>query len=163
MLPEPLDQSKQAYKVSGMNRSDDLFMYLKKKVTGLKPNTRYKASFEVQLASSARIVGIGAGGAPGEAVGIGVGVTSMEPVAAANEENFYEMNIDKIQQCCTDGTDMKVIGNVANGTDEYVYKLIDRSGDFYGQTDADARPYPCTFFNSLFFASILYRPFIFSF
>jgi hypothetical protein len=137
MLPEPLDQSKRAYKVSGMNRSDDLFMYLKRKVTGLEPNTRYKASFDVQLASSARSGGIGAGGAPGEGVGIGIGVTSIEPVATANDDNFYEMNIDKINQCCTDGEDMKVIGNVANGTDEYVYKLIDRNGEFAGQTDAE--------------------------
>src|SRR3546814_19400521 len=40
------------------------------------------------------------------------------------------MNIDKIQQCCTDGTDMVVIGDVANGTDEGIYTHIERTGTF---------------------------------
>lgn len=134
-LPPPLDESKTAYQVSGMNRSDDLFMYLTKRVQGLKPGVRYHGRFTVRLASDARSGGVGAGGAPGESVGIGVGLTTDEPISAPDQNNFYQMNIGKIQQCCTDGDDMVVIGDVANGTDEYIYTEIERTGEFSAETD----------------------------
>src|SRR5690606_27578627 len=35
-LPPPLDDGQSAYRISGMNRSDDLFMYFSKRVQGLK-------------------------------------------------------------------------------------------------------------------------------
>lgn len=135
MLPAPLDETKQAYRISGMNRSDDLFMYLTRKVDGLQPNTTYRASFTLEIASDAISDGVGAGGAPGEAVGVGIGLTDVEPVSEPDEDNFYRMNIDKIQQCCTDGEDMIVIGDVANGTSDPVYTLIERSGEFAATTD----------------------------
>src|SRR5690606_21704422 len=78
-LPPPLDESKSAYRISGMNRSDDLFMYLTKRVQGLKPGIRYHGQFRVKLASDAPTGGVGAGGAPGESVGIGVGLTTEKP------------------------------------------------------------------------------------
>ncbi|MBK1442635.1 hypothetical protein JHJ32_21725 [Parapedobacter sp. ISTM3] len=134
-LPPPLDESKSGYRTSGINRSDDLFMYLTKRVQGLKPNTSYRGRFSLQLASNARSGGVGAGGAPGESVGLGIGLTIKEPRSAPDNDNFYRMNIDKIHQCCTDGNDMIVIGDIANGTDDYVYTLIDRSGEFTATTD----------------------------
>ncbi|RQP07439.1 MAG: hypothetical protein EAS52_26465 [Parapedobacter sp.] len=118
-----------------MNRSDDLFMYLTKRVQGLEPNVTYKGKFTLQIASDAKSGGVGAGGAPGESVGLGIGLTVDQPLSAPDEDNFYRMNIDKIQQCCTDGTDMKVIGDVSNGTDDYVYTLIERTGEFSATTD----------------------------
>jgi hypothetical protein len=135
MLPPPLDESKAAYRISGMNRSDDLFMYLTKRVEGLKPETRYRAEFALQIGSDAPSGAVGAGGAPGESVGIGIGLTTDRPVSVPDQNNFYRMNIDKIQQCCTDGEDMVVIGNVANGTEEATYTLIERSGEFSAMTD----------------------------
>ncbi|HWK58568.1 MAG TPA: hypothetical protein VNQ80_14595 [Parapedobacter sp.] len=134
-LPPPLDEGQSAYRISGMNRSDDLFMYLTKRMQGLKPNMRYHGHFTVKLASNARTGGVGAGGAPGESVGIGIGITVDKPISVADEDNFYRMNIDKIQQCCTDGTDMVVIGDVANGTEDEVYTIIERTGEFSAETD----------------------------
>lgn len=134
-LPQPLGDDQSAYRVSGMNRSDDLFMYLSKRVQGLKPDVRYHGRFTVKLASNAPSGGVGAGGAPGEAVGIGVGLTVDKPISAPDEDNFYRMNIDKIQQCCADGTDMIVIGDIANETDSAVYTLIERTGGFSAETD----------------------------
>src|SRR5690606_9550051 len=61
-LPAPLDNGQSAYRISGMNRSDDLFMYLTKRVQGLKPGKRYNGRFTVQLASNAPSGGVGAGG-----------------------------------------------------------------------------------------------------
>lgn len=134
-LPEPLDAGKQGYRISGMNRSDDLFMYLTKRVQGLKPGVRYHGQFTVKLASNAPSGAIGAGGAPGESVGIGIGMLTEKPLSTADEDNFYRMNIGKIQQCCTDGTDMVVVGDIANGTEEEVYTMIERTGEFSAETD----------------------------
>ena len=130
MLPAPLDESKQAYKIAGMNRSDDLFMYLTRKIDGLKPNTLYRGTFVLDIASEAVSGGVGAGGAPGEGVGVGIGLVNKEPISEPDDNNFYKMNIDKIQQCCTDGKDMIVVGDIANGTSENVYKMIERTGEF---------------------------------
>lgn len=60
-LPEPLNSDQYALKLSGMNGSDDLFMYLKKKVTGLKPDTRSNVLFDIEFASNVAdgLVGIG--------------------------------------------------------------------------------------------------------
>lgn len=63
----------------------------------------------------------------------------MEPLAVADDKNFYEMNIDKINQCCTDGKDMVVIGNVANGGDVYEYKILEKSGEFIATTDSEGK------------------------
>ena len=138
-LPAPLDSSRQSYRISGSNRSDNLFMFLKKRADGLKPSTKYRAAFTVEIASNAPDSGIGAGGAPGESVGVGIGMTLIEPVATPDNNNFYQMNIDKINQCCTDGKDMKVIGNLANGDSAYVYKLITRTGEFTATTGDDGK------------------------
>lgn len=137
-LPSPLDESKKAYMISGMNRSDDLFMYLKKEFKNLKANTSYKITLNLSMASDAMSGGFGVGGAPGESIGLGLGATTLEP-KAVKQDNYYRMNINKINQCCTDGQDMIVIGNVANGKQEYTFNMIERYGEFSAKTDASGK------------------------
>lgn len=124
--PAPLDQSNKAYFISGRNLSDDLFMYLKKKITGLQPNTTYRAEFRFGLASNAPSGAVGIGGAPGESVYLGIGVVKQEPVAKGED---MTINIDKGNQA-TDGPDRKIIGNIANGTSNDAYVLLQKQGSF---------------------------------
>jgi hypothetical protein len=122
-LPLPLNTSDGALKQSGINRSDDLFMFIKKKITGLESGQRYSVELKVDFASNAADNMVGVGGAPGEAVNIKAGAVSLEPTKVLiTAENWYRMNIDKSNQAQS-GTDMKVIGNFANGTDLNVYKI----------------------------------------
>ncbi|MDX2067469.1 MAG: hypothetical protein SFV55_03525 [Haliscomenobacter sp.] len=101
--------------IIGHNRSDDLFMYLKRKVTGLLPNTTYQVEFDIDLASEAPSGAVGIGGAPGESVYFKAGVVDKEPVAVLDPlDNHYRMNIDKGQQSQS-GRDMKVLGDIAHG------------------------------------------------
>lgn len=101
--------------ITGHNRSDDLFMFVKRKVTGLLPNTNYQVEFDVDLASEAPTGAVGIGGAPGESVYFKAGVADKEPLAVLDAtDNHYRMNIDKGQQS-EGGTNMKVLGNIANG------------------------------------------------
>jgi len=133
-LPEPLDKTKKAMMITGNNHSDDLFMFVKKKVSGLKPNQDYNITFDVEFASDAASNWFGVGGAPGESVYFGVGVTSEEPRKVDDQEGYYRMNIKKINQS-QDGEEMKVIGNIANGTDLDEYVLVQRTGTIQGRTN----------------------------
>lgn len=104
-----------ALQIIGHNRSDDLFMFVKRKVTGLLPNTNYQVDFDIDLASEAPTGAVGIGGAPGESVYFKAGASDKEPLAVLDpQDNHFRMNIDKGQQS-ESGREMKVLGDIANG------------------------------------------------
>jgi hypothetical protein len=121
-LPEPLNRGHYALKLSGNNHSDDLFMFVKRKVTELEPNTVYYVTFTVEFASDVPKGMMGVGGSPGESVYVAAGAALLEPKKVAGPNNYYGMNISKSDQS-RNGDDMIVIGNFANGTDKPVYTL----------------------------------------
>ena len=101
------------YYLQGRNTSDDLFMYLKKPVTGLAPGRAYRASFYVEVASDAPTGCVGIGGPPGEAVTLKAGATAREPLALL-DDGMVRLNIDKGNQVAI-GADGVLLGNLANG------------------------------------------------
>lgn len=120
----PDESGETGFRLKGMNRSDDLFMYLKGKVAGLHVNTDYTLYGSISFMSNAGADCIGIGGAPGESVYMKLGATEIEP----EQLDFY-MNIDKGNQS-QPGNDAMVIGNVVTeganceGT-EYGIKTIE--------------------------------------
>jgi hypothetical protein len=122
VLPLPLDQKKGAIKQSGNNHSDDLFMFVKKKINNLAPNQNYKITYNVEIATNAPDSSVGVGGSPGSSVFVKVGATQIEPNVQIDNSNYYRMNIDKANQSAS-GTDMIVIGDLSNGLAEYIYNL----------------------------------------
>jgi hypothetical protein len=135
-LPSPLDRTKKALRVSGSNHSDDLFMYITKKVTMPKANQSYEGTFEIDFATEAAEGSMGVGGSPAHSVYMGIGLVSVEPAKKMTDDGHYRMNISKISQS-QDGEDMKVIGDVSNGKDDFVYTMIKRTGKFTGKTDTN--------------------------
>jgi len=136
-LPSPLDTTKKGVRISGSNHSDDLFMYLTKKVNMQRPDQLYKGTFEVQFATNAAEESVGVGGSPAHSVYMGIGLASIEPKKVLDStDGHYRMNISKISQS-QDGEDMKVIGDVSNGKSEPEYTLVTRTGEFTGKTDSD--------------------------
>lgn len=131
-----------SYRISGDNHSDDLFMFLKKQVDGLRPNTTYSLVYKVRFASNAPTNGIGVGGAPGEGVTVKVGASANEPVSALATDNHFRMNIDHGNQT-QGGDDMVAVGHVgvADNTTDYV--IIERgntnSPSFKAKTDGTGR------------------------
>lgn len=124
-LPVPLDTLKGAFRISGNNHSDDLFMYLKRKVDGLRPSTSYRITFEVELASNAPTNAAGIGGAPGESVILKVGAVQRQPDKVV-VDGYYLMNLDKGNQSAS-GEDMVAIGHVGVSDTTSVYTLINRN------------------------------------
>jgi hypothetical protein len=121
-LPDPLDNSVGSLKLAGVNHSDDLFMFVKKQISGLTPNAEYRVKFAVEFASDVADGQFGIGGSPGESVYIKAGAVSEEPGKEVDELDWYRLDIDKGNQA-QGGADMKVIGDFANGTEENVYTL----------------------------------------
>ncbi|MXV97924.1 MAG: hypothetical protein F4126_11270 [Acidimicrobiaceae bacterium] len=110
-LPDGLDGA--GIYVQGHNRSDDLFMYLKRRVDGLTPAASYTVSATVDLATNAALGLVGIGGAPGESVFVKAGASTAEPEAAPDSTGHLRMNIDKGNQS-RGGSQMGVLGNVGH-------------------------------------------------
>ena len=126
-LPHGLEGS--GIYVQGHNRSDDLFMYLKRRVDGLQPNTAYAVSMSVDLATNVPAGLVGIGGSPGESVFVKGGASTVEPVAEADDNRYLRMNIDKGNQS-RGGESMVVLGNVAHpevANREYRIKTLDNT------------------------------------
>ena len=110
-LPPPLE-SRSALFISGVNRSDDLFMFFKGPINGLLPGGRYKVAVSVEIATDTPAGCVGVGGAPGESVWIKAGVTAVEPLTVP-DGSYLRMNIDVGNQS-RDGSQAVVLGDIAN-------------------------------------------------
>ncbi|MCF0039550.1 hypothetical protein [Dyadobacter fanqingshengii] len=124
-LPFGLDTSKYAYRMQSHNRADDMFMYLKKKVTGFDPNKIYNVTFEVTLGTNYPENSVGIGGSPGSSVYLKAGASSVQPTRQIKDK-MYEFNLDKGAQS-QEGADAIILGNVSNGDDKTVYKLAQKN------------------------------------
>jgi hypothetical protein len=121
-LPHEINTQLQGLKISGNNHSDDLFMYAFKKVSGLKPNTDYHASFSLEFASNAQAGSMGVGGSPGDSVYVKIGAVSQEPQRYVDDSNYYKIDLDKGNQAL-DGKDMILIGTFGVDTQDSIYRL----------------------------------------
>jgi hypothetical protein len=131
--------------LNGHNRSDDLFMFLKVQLDGLKPETTYQVHFSIDLASNTPEGMMGIGGSPGESVFVKAGATTQEPEVIEEGDGWLRMNIDKGNQA-SEGEDMVNLGTLANPNidldtftgDEYALMTLDnRSTSFDVTTDKD--------------------------
>jgi hypothetical protein len=109
-LPEPL--SGNGLYITGNNHSDDLWMYYKGRIAGLSPDTLYRVTFSIELATSVPNGCVGVGGAPGEDVTVKAGASTFEP-GRVDEGGLWRMNVDKGQQS-NGGEDAVVVGDIAS-------------------------------------------------
>lgn len=140
-LPAPLDSTQSSFCISGNNHSDDLFMFIKKHITGLVPNTIYNITVHTEFASNAPQNSVGVGGSPGEGVIVKFGAVQFEPKVIQSQDDYFYMNLDKGNQTVP-GPDMDTIGNVAkiDGDESFTYALISRdnqSHPFTVKSNAD--------------------------
>jgi cyclophilin family peptidyl-prolyl cis-trans isomerase len=138
-LPSGLGGEKALY-LSGANRSADLWMFWKKQLTGLKPNTAYEVVLDLEMASNVPAGLAGIGGAPGESVFVKAGASAVEPVAAADAQGWLRWNVDKGNQSAG-GAAATVLGNIAkegDSTNNYArISRTNRSAKLVASTAAD--------------------------
>lgn len=128
--PLPVPYSGAGMRITGHNRSDDLFMYLKRRLDGLTPGQHYKVSFRVDLLSNGGAGCFGVGGAPGDGVYMKAGAASVEPLPVIVGQS-WRMNIDHGAQS-NSGAQAKVIGSAAVpglscSADQLGRKIVDGS------------------------------------
>jgi len=117
-LPQELGISGTGFMIAGNNHSDDLFMFLKKKLTaadGIRPRQRYLIAYVITMASnaSANPSCTGIGGHPGLSVFLKAGGSAVEPLAEVTDTKEVRMNVDKGNQA-TGGPAATVAGNIGN-------------------------------------------------
>ena len=105
-------ESRSGLFLSGVNRSDDLFMFFKTPIGGLRPGALYEVSVSVDIATDTPTGCIGVGGSPGESVWVKAGVAAAEPLPVL-KRSFLRMNVDVGSQSRS-GAEAVVLGNVAN-------------------------------------------------
>ncbi|SFE38966.1 Copper amine oxidase N-terminal domain-containing protein [Paenibacillus algorifonticola] len=113
LIPLQDNTTNYGMKLSGHNRSDDLFMYMTKKVAGLKPNTAYQAKLRIGIYTNYENESFGIGGSPGASVYVKAGILDKEPAPVELKQGndlYYRMNIDKGEQS-EGGAEAAVVGN----------------------------------------------------
>ncbi len=111
-LPDYLAANRFAMTLKGHNYSDDLSMFLRRKINGLAPDTDYTVQFRVTIASNAPQGAIGIGGPPGEGVVLKAGAMLQRPFA---DPVMRLLNVDKGIQS-NDGADAIVLGHIGVDT-----------------------------------------------
>ena len=112
--------TKRSIMLSGNNVNKDLFMYIKKRIDGLRPNTDYTLTFSVELASDANLIQPASG-----SVFLKAGATHGEPKTVI-EAGQYAMNIDK-GDGATSGADLVSLGDLLTQGNYAGYTLITRT------------------------------------
>lgn len=126
-LPEPLDQTKKAFMLSGNNHSDALQMWLVKQLSGLAANAKYTIETEVELASKYPDGSVGIGGSPGNAVHL-VSKFATEGYTlekGKTEGDNVKLTLKKVESVPESVLNFE-LGDVSIASEQYVYKLITR-------------------------------------
>ena len=117
-LPSELETEGTGFYLQGMNRSDDLFMFLKKRLTAadsIVPGQDYRVSFDIVFASSAPSGAVGIGGPPGEAVYLKAGATPVEPEPYLDDADHWMLNVDKGGGNSGEGEAATIVDTIENG------------------------------------------------
>ncbi len=140
-LPAPLD-NRFGYFLGGTNRSDHLFMFIWREVSGLAPNQLYRVDVNVTIATNIGRNCAGVGGSPGEGVYIKAGASPLRPATLFANDRFH-VNFEKDRNPLSIGGDQVVtIGNFANSTEScdgssYELKTLSRNGTRSGLVASD--------------------------
>lgn len=124
--------------ISGVSYNEDLFMFVKKKVTGLPPETVFSVTFQVEMASN-----IPAGsvtGTPESSVVLKAGASELEPKKISND-GLYRLNVSNGSQMDA-GENFVSLGHIASSSNSTDYQLITRSSEnnyapFYARSNSD--------------------------
>ncbi|MDQ6788837.1 MAG: hypothetical protein M3033_18700 [Acidobacteriota bacterium] len=136
-MPRKLTRLPQrGFYIQGNNHSDDLFMFLKRRLTsadGILAGRAYRLEYAITLASDAPSNCFGIGGSVAEGVTLKVGASPIEPLPVSQSNGYLIMNVDKGNQA-QGGAAASAAGNIANGipcskaAPYYPFALLERSG-----------------------------------
>ena len=121
VLPISVKSILHGLKMEGVNQGDSIIMFIKKKVTNLDPAKMYKVAYQIDFASNLPDT---VGGA-GRISFLKAGASTEEPKKTLSN-NYYNLSI-KSGNVAKSGSEMLLLGNVANGLDSTYYRAISRN------------------------------------
>ena len=124
-LPEPLDTTVKAIRLSGNNHSDDLLSFITTRISQLIPNAVYEVTFDITMASAVATNSTGIGGSPDLA--LGVGGLGYEPANTVDGANWYRTNFISLLQSRESNNVMQMIGTIGVQDTTTTYTLINRN------------------------------------
>ena len=119
-MPAELGTSGTGFYTQGNNHSDDLFMFMKRRLDssdGIVAGQTYQITFTLVFASAAQSGCLGIGGSPGDGVSLKAGASPAEPIAlhdASPLTSWLRMNVAKGNQSQGDIA-ASTTGDIANG------------------------------------------------
>ncbi len=120
-LPPELGVSGTGFYIQGNNHSDDLFMFMKRRLDptdGMVAGQAYQVNFTLVFASNEQSGCVGIGGSPGDSVFLKAGASPGEPRALLDTSplfSYLRMNVD-IGVQSQGGVATSVTGTIGNGT-----------------------------------------------
>lgn len=146
-IPVNGQESKGLY-IKGNNHSDDLFMYITRKLTtedGLEPNTEYNVDLSFDMATNVPRDMLGVGGSPGSSIYVKAGIVNVEPIVEVDSNGYNRINIDKANQSQS-GEDMILLGNIekletdemSSRDDSFQYKPFEASFEVTTNEEGEA-------------------------
>lgn len=120
-IPESTDSTTRALSVAGTNKGDSLFLFIKKKITGLNPALTYKVAYEINIVTSYPDTVESSG----RLIYIKAGASAEEPQKVLSG-NYYKVSIKK-GSIAKSGTEMFYLGTAGNTLDSVAYKSIIRT------------------------------------
>jgi hypothetical protein len=109
-LPSELG-NRRGFRLSSVNRPDDVYMFITYPTTGLTPNQAYRVDTSVVFGTNAPGNCIGAGGGTGDSVHVKAGASSEIP-ARVLMNGSLRSNYDKGRQA-NSGEDVRVLGDIS--------------------------------------------------
>lgn len=119
------DSTRMSMYISGNSLNNQLFMFLKRKITGLKPSATYEVMFTVRLASNLPTKQPTTPATLGELTHVRIGAMPEEPVLTA-VDNVYRITLGE-EILDTSGTQLLTIGSVAVTSSTKAYTMITRN------------------------------------
>ncbi len=119
LMPRKLTRvPRRAFYIQGHNRSDDLFMFLKRRLAaedGIVAGKTYRIDYVITFASNAASGCPGAGGSPGDSVGLKAGASPIEPLAVLQADGYLRMNVNKGDSYAQGDLAASPVSSIANG------------------------------------------------
>ncbi|MBE9461187.1 hypothetical protein ACFP1I_20375 [Dyadobacter subterraneus] len=120
-IPGATDSTSRGLGVSGKNIGDSLFLFIKKKITGLDPALTYKVAYEINIGTNYPDTV----GSAGRRIFIKAGASPNEPVKEL-AGNYYKTNLG-LGALSKSGSEMMYLGTAGNGLDSVAYRSIVRT------------------------------------
>ena len=121
VLPASLKSALHGLKLEGTNQGDSILLFIKKKVTNLDPAKTYKVAYQIDFASNLPDTLSGAG----RIAYLKAGASTEEPKKTLIN-SYYSVSI-KSGNVAKSGSELLLLGNLANGLDSTYYKAVSRN------------------------------------